>query len=338
VCWRPRRRVAAFVAALLFLLLFVVRAEASPSARLVYSRATHAEACPDEEALRRAVAARVGYDPFFPWAPLTVVAQVERRGDRFFGRVEVVDEHARGRGSRELSSDHDDCSELISAMALAISIVLDTESAGVRPSPVTAGDPPVAPAPLPTIVIAPSPEVLHDEPRAPTVRDSSDTSWRTSAGAEMSSSVGLTPSVALGPALFGALRRGAFSLGLEVSFADGVANARSARGGVHAWALSGSVVPCFHVGPAFGCGVALIGVLDGAGSEIASARSASAPILGGGARVGIQSRLGEVFFFRLHADVLANFTRTTMQLDGEAVWSAPIAFATFGAGVGVHFP
>jgi hypothetical protein len=303
----------------------------------VYSRAAHAETCPDEEALRRAVAARVGYDPFFPWAPLTVVAHVERRGDRFFGRVEVVDEHARARGSRELQSDHDDCGELISAMALAISIVLDSESTGAAPPHATTGDSPVVPA-APPIVVAPSRQVQRDEGRTASVREDRDASWRMTTGAELSSSVGLTPSVAVGPTIFGGLRRGAFSVGLEGSFADGVANARSARGGVHAWALSGSVVPCFHLGPAFGCGVALVGVLDGAGSEIASARSASAPIVGGGARVGIESPLGELFFFRLHADVVGNFTRTTLKLDGEGVWSAPVAFATFGAGVGIHFP
>jgi hypothetical protein len=32
--------------------------------------------CPDEPALRKAVAARVGYDPFFPWAEQTVVVQI----------------------------------------------------------------------------------------------------------------------------------------------------------------------------------------------------------------------------------------------------------------------
>jgi hypothetical protein len=51
-------------------------AGATPQARLVYSRGTGAEDCADEHALRRAVAARIGYDPFFPWAPKTVVASM----------------------------------------------------------------------------------------------------------------------------------------------------------------------------------------------------------------------------------------------------------------------
>jgi hypothetical protein len=331
--WKPSGVVAAFVAAF----LTVVPAGASPSARLVYSRAARAEACPDEEALRRAVASRVGYDPFFPWAQLTVLAQVDRRGDRFVGRVEVIDDHARARGSRELTSDHDDCAELISAMALAISIVLDTETAGVAPPRAPERDP-LVPLEAPSIAAEPAPQPpLRGERPAVSVPENGHV-WRASTGAGMSSSVGLTPSVAIGPNLFSEARRGAFSVGLEASFADGVANVRSLRGGVHAWALAGSVVPCFHVGRAFGCGVALVGVLEAAGSEIASAHSASAPLVGGGARVGIEAPLGELFFFRLHAEVLANFTRSAMQLDGEGVWSAPIAFASFAAGVGIHFP
>jgi hypothetical protein len=46
--------------AVVALLLVSATARATPSARLVYSRARGAEACPDEDALRRAVGTRVG--------------------------------------------------------------------------------------------------------------------------------------------------------------------------------------------------------------------------------------------------------------------------------------
>jgi hypothetical protein len=56
-------------------------AYATPSARLVYSRGHGAESCPDEHALREAVAARVGYDPFFPrWSALLFRADWKLRG------------------------------------------------------------------------------------------------------------------------------------------------------------------------------------------------------------------------------------------------------------------
>jgi hypothetical protein len=52
---------------------------AAPAARLVYSRSVDAGSCPDEDSLRRAVATRIGYDAFFPWAKRTVLATVSRR-------------------------------------------------------------------------------------------------------------------------------------------------------------------------------------------------------------------------------------------------------------------
>lgn len=55
-------------------------ASASPSARLLYVRNVGAEGCPDESALRKSVAARLGYDPFFPWATTTVLATIDRAG------------------------------------------------------------------------------------------------------------------------------------------------------------------------------------------------------------------------------------------------------------------
>ena len=45
---------------------------AAASARLVYVRGPGAEECPGEEALRAAVGTRLGYDPFFAWAPDTL--------------------------------------------------------------------------------------------------------------------------------------------------------------------------------------------------------------------------------------------------------------------------
>ncbi|MGH7440137.1 MAG: hypothetical protein ACRENE_30975, partial [Polyangiaceae bacterium] len=64
--------------ALLTAVLVCRTAGATPSARLVYSRTTEASSCPDEAELRKAVATRLGYDPFFSWARQTVVVQISR--------------------------------------------------------------------------------------------------------------------------------------------------------------------------------------------------------------------------------------------------------------------
>ena len=53
------------------------RVSGFPSSRFVYARGEGAELCPDEAQVRLAVAARLGYDPFFPSAEKTIVAPEE---------------------------------------------------------------------------------------------------------------------------------------------------------------------------------------------------------------------------------------------------------------------
>jgi hypothetical protein len=63
--------------------------QALPTSQLSYVRAGGTEeACLDEAELRRAVARRVGYDPFFPWA------EFDRRGAIEMGDVDGQNVHA----------------------------------------------------------------------------------------------------------------------------------------------------------------------------------------------------------------------------------------------------
>ena len=102
--------------------LFAARAGASPSARLVYVRGPSAAACPDEAAFRSAVAQRVGYDPFFPWAKIAVVVEVVADGPAFTAHLVLVDDHGLSRGIRELHSGPRGCEGLVDTAALAVSI------------------------------------------------------------------------------------------------------------------------------------------------------------------------------------------------------------------------
>src|SRR5688500_224004 len=95
---------------------------ASPSAKLVYVRGGGAETCPDEGELRRAVASRIGYDPFFPVAQKTVIAQVSKAPQGYRARVQIVAEDGTVRGERELGTKGQDCGERVGAIALAISV------------------------------------------------------------------------------------------------------------------------------------------------------------------------------------------------------------------------
>ncbi len=112
-------------------------------ARLVYSRSPEAASCPDEDALRRTVAARVGYDSFFPWAKRTVLATVSRRDGAFVARVDLVDEQGIRHGGHELRTDGA-CGELLDPVALAVAIAIDPKLLLARP--VAADAPPPRPA------------------------------------------------------------------------------------------------------------------------------------------------------------------------------------------------
>src|SRR6185369_6255773 len=105
-----------------------------------------AERCVDEEGLRRAVAARLGYDPFFPWAKVSVVAHVRKDPGAYRAEVTLVDEGGVSRGTRALSSEGDDCAPLVGALALSISLALDplslTRSAPPPEEPKRAPPPP----------------------------------------------------------------------------------------------------------------------------------------------------------------------------------------------------
>src|SRR3974390_2747058 len=109
-------RPAVFVALpALALATFSTAARASASSRLIYARTPEASSCPDESALRKAVAQRFGYDPFFPWAKQTVVVQILRARSRYIARVQLLDEEGIAHGMRELTSNQSDCSEIFEA-------------------------------------------------------------------------------------------------------------------------------------------------------------------------------------------------------------------------------
>src|SRR5262249_51371920 len=98
------------------------------AARLVYVRSADAAQCPGPSDLERAVTKRLGYSPFFPWAPRTIVAEVRGQGRTLKARAELVDETGALLGSRELSGDAAQCNELVASLALTISITLDPMS------------------------------------------------------------------------------------------------------------------------------------------------------------------------------------------------------------------
>jgi hypothetical protein len=308
-------------------------ASAAPSSRLVYARGEGGDACPDEAALRKAVAARVGYDPFFPWAAVTVTAEVRRVGAKLHGRVTLVDGAGMQRGVRELESDSDDCAELVSSVALAIAIALDGLSVEAPPpEPVAkAVAPPVVPEPAPSALPDAGPPPPAERPRA------SAPGLRGFATVGAQGALGTAPSLAAGVTIGAGVRYEWLGAALEGRY-DLPASTTSANGGARAELVTVSLLPCAHLGVFLGCARGSVGETIGEGADVPLTRSRAAPYVSVGARAGLELPVAGPVEVRGHLDLDVPLTRTTLQVNDAPVWSTPPLAAAAGLAGLVRFP
>jgi hypothetical protein len=328
-------------------------AGATPSARLVYSRTPEAASCPEESELRNAVAARFGYDPFFPSARQAVIVQISRQRARYVARVQLLDEQGITHGARELSSDHRDCSEIFDAVALAIAIALDAASKATPLSePASESQPP--PAPPPSVIAQPT---VSPAATPPTTTPMASSEARESsqpapmprilidAGIDALGSVGIVPSATPGMSVFARGRVKPWSLSIEVRADLPESAARSAAlggGRVQAWLASAGLAPCFHAGYIDACAVGMLGSLQASGLDIDPRFSKGAVFLAAGIRLGFEWPRSARYALRLHVDGMANLHRARLllgqSLSGDEVWAAPAFAGTLGLGVVARFP
>jgi hypothetical protein len=328
-------RIALALATFAATLVGVRPACATPSARLVYSRGPGAESCPDEVALRREVAARVGYDPFFLWADKTIVASVVRaQPSGFVARVHLVDSAGADHGMRELHTDGK-CDDLLGAAALAIAIAIDPlllapqQTSSQEEAPVTASPPPpavVAPSAPAPLVVASKPPVTGD-----TVR------LRAMAGAV--ASLGVAPAPAAGLSIGAEARWHRVSLELEARVDAPVGRVFATPSGprlVSSWLAAGTLAPCVHAAVLLGCALVQLGSVQ-ASAPVSGRGAGSAPWVSAGARVGSAIGIGKGAEIRLRADVLANLDRAQIGIDNAEVWKAPLICSSYGLDVSVPF-
>jgi hypothetical protein len=323
------------------------QAYATPTARLVYSRTADATSCPDESSLRRSVAARVGYDPFFPWAKRTVVASLARRGNAFVAKVDLVDEDGVAHGARELRAEGP-CTDLLDTVALAIAIAIDPQSLAAPVSAPVASAPdgpptserPSAPPPPPP---PPAPPTPAPEPAPPPRREqlgpkrSHDGMPALEAflGAVVSS--GVAPGTALGLTLGGALRWRRVSLGLDLRMDAPSGEAAAGGGSVASWLAVGTLAPCAHFGPVLACALVQAGSMQSYGEGVADNRSGSALWFALGPRLGAGIDVSPEMELRARADVVFDLDRPTLFLNGSEVWPAPLLAASFAIDGVLHF-
>jgi hypothetical protein len=288
-------------------------ADAAPAVRLSYQRGAGAERCPDELAVRSAVAARLGYDPFHEPAQLELEARVAAQGTGLLGSVTAKSSDGQSRGSRELRSEQADCAELSSALELAISIAIDPPSI-MRP----AGAPPKAPEPPPP---PPAPAPAAPSPWAHPI-------WEVQAGAAVS--FGVAPTTAAWGFVLGAAARWPWlSAGLE-GRADLPATGPAASGQARTSLIFASFVPCARLWYFGACAIFSGGALRAEGVDLPDSRQYTSAYLALGARLTGELELGRYFALRAQVELRTPVVRTTLTVAGDPVWTEPPIAGSLG--------
>ena len=305
------------------------RVAAADPARLVYTRGPGAEGCPDEVALQRAVAARLGYEPFSPSADLTMRVDVTSEGGGHLrGRIRV-DAAGVEKGFQTIDGGPprvgaSSCDDLFASIALAVSVALDASSksavaAGSDVPPETGAPalpPPPATPPAPSLPLeAPPPAfVAQATPNRPPL------SLWVATGARLS--IGAWPEVAFAPDLLAELRYGPVGLGLEgryelpVSVDAGQASVM--RG-------TGSALPCLHVGLFVPCGIVALGETSASGAtDIPGRKTQTAVYAAFGARLGVDVKLVSRFHLLGTLDVVGIPAPPTVSVGPSKAVGGPV--------------
>jgi hypothetical protein len=342
--------------------LHAIPAYATPTARLVYSRTADAASCPNEEALREAIAARVGYDPFFPWARRTVVASLAREDRAYVAKIDLVDEQGMDHGARALRTEGP-CSDLLDTVALAIAIAIDPRSLTRAPSkPSEAPSPEGSPAPETRETgeasawpspAQPPPDSRPAPPGAPpterplAIGDTPHAGSQESGAPEVEAFLGavvsdaVAPGPAVGLALGSALRWKWASLGVDARVDAPSAEARPAGGSVSSWLVVGTLAPCAHFGPLLvpllACGLVQAGSMQSYGSDVVVGGHGSALWFATGARLGAGIRLSSRWELRARGDLVFDLAPTALRLDGVPVWTSSWVAGSLALDGVVHF-
>lgn len=333
----PVVRLRFLVALALALVASTASAQEALTVRLSVERAPGAERCPDDELLRDAVRARLGRDPFDDASRIAVRVSFVRSGRAWRGRIERTVDGAPA-GARELEVVGRDCEELAQAVTLAIGIAVDpialAELAGAEPEPLP--EPPPEPVTTPSPALEEPARVAPEEPPPPeTPPPAPSVAFRVVARGGLAALV--APEVNATFALGAGLSFDALSVALEARI-DVPSRAGLPNGGsVEAHVIGVTLAPCAHIGPVALCGLVSVGVLRIRAAEDALGQGDVA-WAAGGARVGVEVPIGDVWYFGVVGDGLVTFTETVLALDERVVWvSSPISLV-LSAGLGATIP
>jgi hypothetical protein len=331
---------------------------ATPTAQLSYARAEGAESCPTTAELRKAISDRLGYDPVDPGSPQIITVIVERVHDGFRARVELISDGS-SQGLRELSA-HGTCAELVSAMALSVSIAIDPEhmvqgaavpapisesaASGVQPS-ANVATPPSPPAKVTppqrsadqTATIVPTLGTRPSDERAELRGERLVLPIDYSLGAFAELSSGVSPGTAAGASLQLRGRHGPFSIALQARLGIPSGIDAPEAGRVRSGLLAVVLAPCAHWGPGFGCALGVFGEVWAGATGVSDPRTDLAVYSALGGRLGLDWPQRTIWGISLQVDALRPLTPVSIILNDETAWSAPPVAVAFGAGAVLRF-
>ncbi len=265
-----------------------------PKVRLVVESTD--SACVVEGAVRSAVIARLGRDPFDASSDDVLRVQVHEDARGLGAQIERRDA-AGSRGVRTLDLGTTPCRDTLDAIALSIAIAIDPFSidAGVPSSTPSSSTPLVLEARVAAIV-----------------------------------STGSAPAPSFGAGLGLGVRRARWALAIEGRLDLG-GEIDVAPGRVRGAARLGLVVGCYGT-RAVACAIGGAGWMRGGGTGFEVDRTDRSPLIVSGLRAGWALELGAIQVVP-HVEVLANVIRTRLEIDGVTSWRAPFAQVSGGIAV-----
>jgi hypothetical protein len=316
---------------------------ATPAVRLDYQR-NGVTACPNENALRTMVAARLGYDPFREDAANVVAVAIARAHPGLRASITVRDAAGNVVGLRHMASSRADCAELSSAISLAVSIIVEPASAPfLRDPPPTVGE---TVEPGETVAMGEARETGETRETRETRETGQTRATRTPARLAIPTpprpesyalraglgavAVGLAaPSVTVGVSPQVALRLRWFSVGLEGRFDLPVAGTTESGARFETQLLLAVLAPCAHYASVFACAL----VAGGAMRATVPDTSATGHFIGhaaAGVRLGFEHHLASWLVLRVHGDLWTPLVPTALYLDNTQIWSTPPLSFTAG--------
>jgi hypothetical protein len=339
---------------LVFALTIASKAGASAASRLLYTRTPGAAHCPDERRFRAAVAERLGYDPFFPWAEQTITVDIFEERGSLRAKLALVDRDGIMRGARVLKGRSRDCEELLTSLALAASITLDPMAAQTSTPPTAERDepstrtqtsaPPALEASVPPSDSASPPGSAQERPPS---RDGGGllkvrgdaparVQWSLLAGPIVA--LGATPGASLGGRLGAQLQNEHLAFGLELRGALPTSQESDGGGTVHAGMVGGAMTPCLVEGWLYACGVLVLGSMQMRGSEVEIPVERSLWFAAAGARGEVAIPMSDAVDVRAHVDGMKALLLSQLYLHGTEVWQSPSFWAALGVSASVRIP